>query len=340
MISILLTGYLFVHISYMHRGYTRLMGFYEMEGNTVDVVLVGTSVTFSSFMPMEAWNEYGIAAYDYCTNVQFENSLRHSVKEIMKTQSPKLIIIDIAPFVYQHSAGEFLEQENKDKFIKYNIDSMSYSFNRMQLVHEINQESNGDMYSFLYYFFDICRYHTNNPSLEQYDNAYNDVNRGYGYLAKNKGAALDTATFLNDDGKEKELEGCHEAYLGDLLSYTDQLECDVVFYCAPVIFADDRGIDQYARKNYIKRVVEDRGYVFWDLSMDVETIGLDYDNDFWSINHFDSLGAEKITKYLSKRIVDTYDIPDRRKDIQYSNWNEDYQYWISVKEEYNNQDKE
>lgn len=324
----------------MHRGYTRLMGFYELEENTVDVVLVGTSVTFSSFMPMEAWNEYGIAAYDYCTNVQFENSLRHSVKEIMKTQTPKLIIIDIAPFISQHSAGEFSDLKNRDTFIKYNIDSMSYSFNRMQLVHEINQESNGDMYSFLYYFFDICRYHTNNPSLEQYDNAYNDVNRGYGYLGKNEGATLDKSTFLHDDGKEKALEGCHEAYLGDLLSYTDQLECDVVFYCAPVLFADDRGIDQYARKNYIKRVVEDRGYVFWDLSTDVETIGLDYDNDFWNINHFDSLGAEKITKYLSKRIVDTYDIPDRRKDIQYSKWNEDYQNWISVKEEYNNQDME
>lgn len=44
-----LTGYLFIQVSYMHRGYTRLMGFYGMEENTIDVVFVGTSVTFSSF---------------------------------------------------------------------------------------------------------------------------------------------------------------------------------------------------------------------------------------------------------------------------------------------------
>ena len=339
LISMLLTGYLFVHISYMHRGYTRLMGFYGLEDNTIDVAFVGTSVTFSSFMPMEIWNEYGIAAYDYCTNVQFENSLRHSVKEIMKTQSPKLIVIDVAPFILQHSAGQFPEGENRELFIKYNIDSMSYSFNRIQLIQEINQESNGDMYSFLYYVFDICRYHTNKPSWEKHDNAYNDVTRGYGYLRRNGSSKLDTVTFFYDDGNEKSLEGCHQVYFDDLVSYTDQLECEVVFYCAPVIFVDNqKGIDWCARKNHIKRILEEKGYTFWDLSLEVEAIGLDYDYDFWSYDHFDSLGAEKITKYISKRIIDTYDIPDRRNDAQYSNWNDDYQSWILIKEEYNNQD--
>lgn len=66
-------------------GYTRLMDFYECEKNTIDVVLVGTSVTFLSYMPMEAWNNYGMAAFDYCTNVQFENALRYSIRDVLKT---------------------------------------------------------------------------------------------------------------------------------------------------------------------------------------------------------------------------------------------------------------
>lgn len=337
LLSIVLTGYLFVQVSYMHRGYTRLMGFYGLEDNTVDVAFVGTSVTFSSFMPMEAWNEYGMAAYDYCTNVQFENSLRHSVKEVMKTQSPKLILIDIAPFLMQHNAKTSAGEE--DLHIKYNIDSMRYSLNRLQLIQEINRDKGGDIYSFLYYNIDLCRYHTNELWIGQYNNAFNDVNRGYGYLPKNQGAIVNTASFLYDDGREMPLEGQHAVYLEELLSDTDKLDCEVVFYCAPIRFVKERE-DEYPRKNYMKRIIEERGYTFWDLSTEEEKLGLDYDSDFWSYDHFDSLGAEKVTKYLSKRIVESYDIPDRRTDARYADWHTDYEAWHEIKKEYNRQDKE
>ena len=339
-LTIVFTGYLFVHVSYMHRGYTRLMGFYGLKDNTIDVAFVGTSITFSSFMPMEAWNEYGMAAYDYCTNVQLENALRYSVREVMKTQSPKLIMIDVCPFIEQHSVNGVKDEAVKELWIKYNVDSMKYSVNRTQLIYEINRGTKGDIYSFFYYVFDISRYHTNLPSLKQYNNAYNDVNRGYGYLGRNGGAALDISTFAYDDGSEEAFEGYHEEYLEDLLSDIDELDCEVVFYCGPVIFIDSEGFHQYARKNYIKRIVEERGYTFWDLTTEVESIGLDYDKDFWCCDHFDSLGAEKVTKYLSKMIIEAYDIPDRRNDMRYASWNEDYQTWLIMKEEYNEQDKE
>lgn len=327
-----LTGYLFIQVSYMHRGYTRLMGFYGMEENTIDVVFVGTSVTFSSFMPMEAWHEYGMAAYDYCTNVQFENSLRYSVREIRKTQSPKLMLIDIAPFIMQHSAGTCAGEE--DRNIKYNIDSLPYSLNRLQLVREINEEKGGDLYSFLYYYFDICRYHTNGIDIKRYNNALPDVTRGYGYLCRKE---IDKDSFLYDDGEEMPLEGQHAVYLDQLLTEAEDLDCEVVFFCAPARFVRERG-DEYLRKNYIKRIIEERGYVFWDLSSEVEAIGLDYDTDFWSDNHFDSLGAEKVTGYLAKRIVDSYDIPDRRNDERYAGWHEDYREWMAVKAQYNEED--
>lgn len=336
-VSVALTGYLFVHVSYMYRGYTRLMGFYGLKDNTIDVAFVGTSVTFSTFMPMEAWNEYGMAAYDYCTNVQFENSLRHSIKEVMKTQSPKLLLVDVAPFLSQSSAETTYGEE--EQFLKCNIDSMPYSLNRAQLIREINRERQGDLYSYLYYTFDICRYHTNEPSIEQWNNACNDVNRGYGFLPRNEGAVVNMDSLLYDDGAEKPLEGQHAVYLEELLADVDRLDCEVIFYCAPIRFVKEYE-DECFRKNYIKRILGERGYVFWDLSTEVETIGLDYEYDFWSYDHFDSLGAEKATKYLAKRILDSYDIPDRRTDPRYADWHEDYQTWIDVKGDYNDQDRQ
>lgn len=264
--------------------------------------------------------------------MQFENSLRYSIREIRKTQSPKLILIDIAPFIMNHSAGTCAGEE--DRNIKYNIDSLPYSLNRLQLIREINEEKKGDLYSFLYYQFDICRYHTNAMSIRQYRNTLHDVTRGYGYLCRKE---IDQDSFVFDDGAEKPLKGQHALYLEELLAEAEGLDCEVVFFCAPARFVQERG-DEYMRKNYVKRVIEERGHVFWDLSPEVETIGLDYNTDFWSDNHFDSLGAEKVTRYLAKKIVDSYDIPDRRNDARYAGWHADYQEWLAVKAQYNEED--
>ncbi len=334
-LSVVITAYLFVHVSYMYRGYYRLMSFYGIEDNTLDVVLVGTSITFSSFMPMEAWEQYGMAACDYCTNVHFENSLRYSVREVMKTQNPKLIMIDIAPFYRDHYGGT---KEWDDDFrklcIKYNLDSMKYSFDRALLAKEITRDSGGNLYDYLYYFFDITRYHTNTPSRQQYDNALHDAGRGYEHL-KRSSNSVDEASLLEDDGSEMPLEEHQQEYLRLLIDEVDKLDCDVVFFCSPVLFNDSTCL---MRKNYIGRIVSEAGYPFWDLSKDVGELGLDYNTDFWSLDHYDCLGAEKVTPYIAQKIKENYEIPDRRKDPAYSNWHDDYQEWINIKEKYRDKD--
>ena len=81
-VGILLLVFTLIHVTYIHRGYTVLQGFYALPKNSIDVAVVGTSITFSAFMPMDAWHDYGISSYNYCTNVQFLNSLKYSLKDI------------------------------------------------------------------------------------------------------------------------------------------------------------------------------------------------------------------------------------------------------------------
>ena len=324
----LLTGYLFIHISYMHRGYTRLMGFYALENNTIDVVFIGTSVTFSAFMPMEAWEKYGYTSYNYCTNVQFEESMRYGLREVCKTQSPKLIVIDVMPFMYQHWAGFF---DDPDTFIEYNLDSMKYSPERTALAIRINDTVDGDLGTLLNYLFDIRHNHGMTPDPMQWNNAVNDVARGYGYL-KREGLS---PIFMEDDGREEALGEPHESYFQELLAEADKLEAEVLFYCSPMHFTRN---ELYERKNYIKRIVEEAGYTFWDFSGETEELGLDIHQDFWSVDHLDSLGAEKVTNFLAPKLDEVYDLPDHRDDPAYASWHDDYEEWCELKKSYNAQD--
>lgn len=338
-VTCLVLVYCFVHVSYMQRGYTRLMDFYECEENTIDVVFVGTSVTFSSFMPMEAWNNYGMAAFDYCTNVQFENALRYSIRDVLKTQNPRLIMIDVAPYLSQHYAGAWEDEKDQKLYISYNVDSKKYSMDRFRLLLEIISDipSRNKLDSFLYYWFDICRYHTNKLSIQQFNNSCHSAVRGYGYLRRNEGSSIDVEKLVWDDGTEIALGEKHEEYLMLLIDEVQRCDCDVVFYCAPILFED---CQRFQRKNYIKRILEENGQIFWDFTTNIKDLDFDYEKDFWGRDHFDSLGAEKVTELLCQKILANYDIPDRRGDKRYEAWDRDYLEWIELKQEYNDIDNE
>lgn len=334
---ILVTLFVFAQVSYMYRDYTRLMGFYGLKRDSVDVVMVGTSITFASFMPMEAWNDYGVTAYDYCTNVQFENSLLHSIKEVLKTQNPKLIMVDIDPFVHEHYVGsqQFNEEMQRD-YINCNLDSMKYSLNRMELTYEITRDTNGGIFDYLNYYFDIARYHSNGISLKQFNNSLHDVNYGYGYLDKKGGENYSRSDFAEYSDGEKEFSSQEQRYWDDLMEETSKLDCEVVFYCPAQFYVFKDAIE---RKNYIKRLLNENGRIFWDFCDDMDDYEYDYDMDFWGFNHFDSLGAEKSTKQIMKKILDNYDIPDRRGDKNYLMYEDDYSIWKNMKDEYNAKDR-
>ena len=67
---------------------------------------------------------------------------------------------------------------------------------------------------------------------------------------------------------------------------------------------------------------------------------MDYSTDFWSENHYDALGAEKVTDYLCTYIIDNFELPDHSADPRYEIWNEEYYEWLDVKEEYKQNDRD
>ena len=51
-------------------------------------------------------------------------------------------------------------------------------------------------------------------------------------------------------------------------------------------------------------------------------MNVDFDTDFYNYLHMNIYGAEKYTKFLSEYIKENYNLEDRRKDKNYSEWNE------------------
>jgi len=308
---------LFTQLSYAHRGYDRMMRFYGIPRNSLDAVVVGSSSTFTSYMPMEAFAEQGIASAVVATNMQFEGTLPYTLREIRKYQAPKVYVIDILPFLRGHYAGQQdWERGDRNLNIRYNVDSLRYSPLRAALIHAVCRDFGMSLREEIYFNIDMVRYHMTRPDLKHFNNALKDVNYGFQHLQKEGGEPFDPEDMVEKTEKETELSGLERENLEKLLEEAETIRksgADVFFLCQPVWFSSE---EEAGRKNYLMRVITERGFSFWDLTEEKEKAGLKPAEDYRDFLHFDSLGSLKVTKLIADHLSAECNLPDRRRRVR------------------------
>lgn len=67
---------------------------YDLDDDTVDVLILGSSHAFESFNTGTLWDDHGMASYICGGSVQPMWNTYYYLKEVLKTQSPKLIVLE------------------------------------------------------------------------------------------------------------------------------------------------------------------------------------------------------------------------------------------------------
>ena len=76
------------------------VGCLSQEKDTLDVIFLGSSHAYLGIQPMQLWEEYGIASYNLCSAEQPFWVSYYTIKEALKTQHPKVILLDAKPAIY------------------------------------------------------------------------------------------------------------------------------------------------------------------------------------------------------------------------------------------------
>lgn len=69
--------------------------FYEAKENSIDVICFGSSHIFENVNTGTLWDEYGIASFDLCGSIQPLWNTYYYMKEALKTQQPKVMVVDV-----------------------------------------------------------------------------------------------------------------------------------------------------------------------------------------------------------------------------------------------------
>lgn len=298
-----------------------ICGFYGEKENSLDVVYIGGSAAFVYYAPLTAWEEYGIVSYVYGANTIQAELYETLIREVLKTQHPKLLILDARAFQYRDSQNEDAQPPAEVPY-RNTLNGLRLSLNKAAFIHKyVGSQVEGQR---LPYYLDLLKYHQNIGDFKPENvkfllGTYQHPFCGFHFVQKQ--APIPRYEFATTE--KAAVSPDTEEILQDLLSFLNSTGIDCLFVVSP-----------YAEKeshkktfNYVSEIIEAHGYGFLDFNEYTDKMGLNYDWDFYNEGHVTVFGAEKYTRYLSALLRERYGIPNRKPDPQYAFMNDRLPGW-------------
>jgi hypothetical protein len=277
-------------------------------------------------MPMEAYKQHGIVSFNYYSPAMPQQLTKYCITDALKYQSPDILLVDLGMFTIWRGLNY------NEASIRHVTDNFYYSLNRFHAIEDgVLKETNK-----MFYHFDIAKYHTNMGNFFDKDNWYYACNKKNYDNTKSYGAYfLPTTEFTElyssfnwpdgyKDLEEKPLPDSLNSVYYDLIEYVKKLDMNVIFTFAPYIIFEKIEIQ---RINYMKRIAEENGITFLNGFEFIDEMNFDAEMDFRDEVHANIIGAEKYTDWLCRYLKNHYNLPDRRGNSNYADWDLAYETW-------------
>lgn len=287
-------------------GICSMINLYRQPEDSVDVLAVGTSLVYAGLNTNVLWQEYGIAAYDLCSAEQPFWVSYYAIREALKTQHPKVILLDAKPSVYTRDYS----RRGRTILSTFGIRGLGNRIGAILACVESTDEALG-------YILGLPQVHSNYKTLTPNDFLLPPDNGGRGVNWKGyiemdavehhqRPSLVWTSTRRNLNDREEEyarkiFELCQSEGIELLLVGMPNPDYanDHMYYNALWAVAAEYGID---------------GINYNDPSL---RFGLRYSSDFADWQHLNVKGSMTFSKKLGADLLERYDLPDRRGDEAY-----------------------
>lgn len=294
--------------------------YYDEELNH-EVVFIGDCEVYENFSTMKLWEEYGITSYIRGSSQQLAWQSYYLLEDTLKHETPKVVVFNVLSLKYN--------EPQKEAYNRMSIDGMKWS---MSKVNNIKASMTEDEH-FLDYVFPILRYHSRWSELEKQDFEHfftkdKVTHNGY-YMrvdVRPQGPFPDPMPL--DDYT---LGSNAMSYLDKMTALCEEKGIELVLIKAPTEFPYwypewDEQIVKYA---------EDHGLTYINMIPLQDEIGLDMSVDTYDAGlHLNLSGAEKLSLYFGKFLVDNYQLTDYRENETYAKvYGEKLDYYYKMIEE-------
>lgn len=260
--------------------------------NSIDILVVGNSESFSSFVPMKFWEDFGFTSYVCGTPGQcLPDSMLFTYKT-MENQSPKIVI---------------LEANNI-----YSLISVTDPF--IKIVN---------------YLLPVTEYHNRWKSLnkndffKKVDYTWTNESKGYRYSANSK--AADISNYMTYSEEINPVKGQNKLCVKLLKKFCEMNDAELIIVSTP-----SAKNWNYENHNGIAQLAEEENIEFLDLNVRKEEIKINWEQDTEDEgDHLNYFGALKVTEYIGRYLSDKNILENHKEDDYYSNWEEEFKRYKS-----------
>lgn len=286
--------------------------FYRLEKNSVDVLFFGSSHAISSYNPQVIYDNYGITSYNLGSEQQSIVVSYYWLREALKYQSPKVIILDTYMLhkYFGGSMGYVDKNMNCDEFsIRKAMDNMRLSplkWEAGKVIEELDPRNRGLSFLLL-----NIRYHTRWTSLDEDDYTEESMieHGGIKGFAVRGGTNPDLSYIPFKDSETSTADA--EPMVETSKEYLDK----IVALCAEkniqLILANIPCVESIGRYKAIKEYADSHELSYYDFSEEVLYNEIDYSATENLIDHLNYLGAEKVSLYIGNLLATKYGIQPR-----------------------------
>ena len=263
--------------------------------NTIDVLVLGDSESYSAITPMQIWKDAGYTAYVCGTSAQSLNYTSVLLRRAFEKQQPKVVILETNAIYRKISSNQAVGTE-------------------------------------LANYFSVFQYHNRWKSLGLHDFTgkakftWTDDYKGYRYRTK-----VDPARqkeYMKPTDKVAEIPALNIQYVREMKQFCDENGSRLVLVSTPSTVNWN-----FQRHNGIQKLANDIGCEYIDLNLMNDRIQIDWSKDTRDkgdhLNHF---GAVKVSRFLSEYLKGTGLLTDHREDPAYAKWNDSLKKYETVVE--------
>lgn len=290
--------------------------FYEMEEDSIDVLFLGSSVVVNAFAPQELYNNYGITGFNLGSEEQSILLSYFWLKEALRFQSPKAVVLDTRYLFTQHVADPV---NTAEPMIRKCIDPMKWSSVKMEAVRDIC--SIDERQSLASYYLTNIRFHERWTELDEYDLQLGKSKSaqllGFGPLTTYGSDSYD-AFILCDTESTVDMDEIMRIYLDKMVALCQENGIDLILLSLPGNTMYDgvhNCLQNYAREHEIAylNLCEMNHYNQIGAQLPLENV----------VNHGNIWGAVKLTNYIGAFLQSEYAL-ESHTDVQWENTNDYY----------------
>ena len=310
LLTLLLFGYATYVLTPKHDfGICSMMNLYAQPEESIDVLTVGTSLAYAGINTNVLWSEYGIAAYNLCSAEQPFWVSYYTIREALKTQRPKVILLDAKPAVYTRDYSK----RGRTILSTYGIRGVENRIGAMLACVERPSDALG-------YILGLPEVHSNYTRVEGRDFILPPDNGGRGvnwkgYIELDEVNRHQRPSFVWTDIK-RNMNEREEEYARKIFEMVQAQGIELILIGMPnPDYAHD-----HMYYNALWSIAQEYGIRCINYNHPSLRYGLRYSSDFADWQHLNVKGSMTFSRQLATDLIKQLDLPDRRGDARYESY--------------------